>query len=49
MHQQNCKQQIVKRSVSISWYNSTMPIGYAVLFSNAKNDYNITRLYKANE
>jgi hypothetical protein len=49
MHQQNCKQQIAKRSLSISWYNTIVPIGYAMLFSETINDDNITRLCKANE
>ena len=45
MHQKNCKQQIAKRSVLISWYNAIiMPIGNAVLFSNTSIDKNITRL-----
>jgi hypothetical protein len=49
MHQQNCKQQIAKRSLSISWYNILMPTDYAVPFSNETNDDIITRLCKANE
>jgi hypothetical protein len=49
MHQQNYKQQIAKRSLSISWYNTIVPIRYAVLFSKATNDDNIIRLCKANE
>ena len=49
MHQQNCKQQIAKRSISFSWYNTIMPIGRTLLFSEATNDKNITRLCKANE
>jgi hypothetical protein len=49
MHQQNCKQQVAKRSISVSWYYTIMPIGHAVLFSNASIDKNITRLCKANE
>jgi hypothetical protein len=48
MHQQNCKQQIAKRSVSASRYNTIMPIGYAMLFSETINDDNTTRLCKAN-
>jgi hypothetical protein len=49
MHQQNCKQQIAKRSLLISWYNTNMPLGHTVPFSNASIDKNITRLCKANE
>ena len=49
MHQQNCKQQIAKRSISIGGYNTLMPTGYTVLFSEATNDDTITRLCKANE
>jgi hypothetical protein len=49
MHQQNCKQQIAKRNLSISWYNTIVPPGYAVLFSETINDDNIIRLCKANE
>jgi hypothetical protein len=49
MHQQNCKQQIAKQSISISWYNALMPMDYTVLFSEAKNDDTLTRLCKANE
>ncbi len=49
MYQQNYKQQIANRSSSISWYNTFMPTGYAVLFGDAINYKNITRLCKANE
>lgn len=49
MHQQNCKQQIANRSMSINWYSTIMPIGHAVLFSNASIDKNITRPCKVNE
>ncbi len=49
MYQQNCKQQIAKRSISVSWYNTIMPIGHTVLFSKATNNDTITRLCKANE
>ncbi len=49
MHQQNCKQQIAKRSISNGRYNTIMPIGYAMLFNELTNDDNITRLCKTNK
>ena len=44
MHQQNCKQQIAKRSLLQNWYKIFMPKGQGMPFSNTINEDNITRL-----
>ena len=44
MHQQNCKQQIAKRSLLLNWYKIFMPAGQGMHFSNTINEDNITRL-----
>ncbi len=44
MQQQNCKQQIAKRSLLQNWYKIFMPKGQGMHFSNTINEDNITRL-----